>query len=120
MLLDYNYLNVVVLVNGTKYNMLENVNNIVYLIVAIVGVGVTFIGFVRWLNTIYNDVKINRKLREEDKAEILEEIKRLEHRINTVEKTAQQHNEKTTEMFMRIREDIAELKAQIALFINKK
>lgn len=82
-------------------------------------IAIPFFGGVGWLYTMHAAVKENRTLREGDKHEILGKIKELEKDLKQVEIAAVEHGKRTNDMFMTIREDIAELKAQISLFLQK-
>lgn len=101
--------------------MVAVINEYLNLIVVVGGGIISIVGTIAGLHlkNIKNHIKANRQLREDDKAEIMKEINRIEKHIHEVEKTAHSNTESTMQLFMEIKSELANIAGKIEVFFKK-
>lgn len=73
-------------------------------------------GGIAWLTRLHVDVTTNRKLREDDKKELLEHIETVSKRMSRLEA----EGARISELFAEIKERLVAIETSLKLFVNKK
>lgn len=100
--------------------MLTVIKDSIYIIGAVIGLVSSFVGGVWWLSSVWSAIKENKKLREEDKKELIEEINELKSKIDRVERETQHRVEQTHKLFADIKEQLARMEGRLEIFFREK
>lgn len=98
---------------------IETVKDILYIGGVTFAALSSFIGGIWWLSSVWSAIKENKKLREEDRQEIMAEITKLHTKIDRVENETRKRVDETHRLFSEIKEQIAKLEGKLEIFFKK-